>query len=110
MAFGGVGALVIGGLALGYNIYSGEKQREQQKKQLKLQEQANADAKQTAKEQADRADIEQNRANRKKADVAAIQSKEDQSALSGPAGTMLTGNQGVNPDDLKLGGNTLLGS
>ena len=110
MAFGGVGALVLGGLALGYNIYSGEKQREQQKKQLKLQEQANADAKQQAKEAADRADIEQNRANRKKADVAAIQSKEDQSALSGPAGTMLTGNQGVNPDDLKLGGNTLLGS
>ena len=99
-------AAVVG---VGYSIYSGEKQKEQQKKQLKLQEQANADAKQTAKEQADRADIEMNRANRKKADVAAIQSKEDQSALSGPAGTMLTGVQGVDPDQLKLGGNTLLG-
>ena len=99
-------AVVVG---TGYSIYSGEKQKEQQKKQLKLQEQANADAKQTAKEQADRADIEMNRANRKKADVAAIQSKEDPSALSGPAGTMLTGVQGVDPDKLKLGGNTLLG-
>ncbi len=110
MAFGGWGVVVLGSLALGYNVYSQEQNRKQQDKQLKLQEQANTDAKKTAKEAADRADIEQNRANRKKADVAAIQSKEDQSALSGPAGTMLTGNQGVNPDDLKLGGNTLLGS
>ena len=110
MAFGGWGVIALGAAALGYNVYSQEKNRQQQKKQLKLQEQANRDAKQMAKEQAARADIEMNRANRKKADVAAIKSKEDQSALSGPAGTMLTGNQGVNPDDLKLGGNTLLGS
>ena len=99
-------AAVVG---VGYSIYSGEKQQQQQKKQLKLQEQANVEAKETAKKEADRADVEMNRANRKKADVAAVKSKEDQSALSGPAGTMLTGNQGVNPDDLKLGGNTLLG-
>ena len=96
--------------SVGYSIYAGQKQHKQQQKQLKLQEQANIEAKETAKKEADRADVEMNRANRKKADVAAVQSKEDQSALSGPAGTMLTGNQGVNPDDLKLGGNTLLGS
>lgn len=95
--------------SVGYSIYSGQKQQQQQKKQLKLQEEANVEAKETAKKEADRADVEMNRANRKKADVAAIQSKEDQSALSGPAGTMLTGVQGVDPDKLKLGGNTLLG-
>jgi len=50
-----------------------------------------------------------NRANRKRADVSAIQSKEEQAALTGPAGTMLTGVQGVDPNQLNLGGNTLLG-
>ena len=104
-----VAAVVIGAVSVGYQVYSGEKQRQQQKKQLKLQEQANQDARTRAKEAADRADIETNRANRKRADVAAIQSKEEQAALTGPAGTMLTGSQGVNPDNLTLGGNTLLG-
>ena len=102
--------VAITAVGVGYSIYSGEKQREQQKKSIRMQEEANEQAKTEAKEAEDRADIEQNRANRKKADVAAVQSKEEQAALSGPAGTMLTGNQGVNPDDLKLGGNTLLGS
>tara|TARA_B100000902_G_scaffold281821_1_gene267781 strand:+ start:352 stop:675 length:324 start_codon:yes stop_codon:yes gene_type:complete len=95
--------------SVGYSIYAGQKQQQQQKKALKMQEEANQDARETAKKEADRADVEMNRANRKKADVAAIQSKEDQSALSGPAGTMLTGVQGVDPNKLKLGGNTLLG-
>jgi len=105
----GVVAAVAAVASVGYSIYAGNKQHKQQQKQLKLQEEANVEAKETAKKEADRADVEMNRANRKKADVAAIQSKEDQSALSGPAGTMLTGNQGVDPDKLKLGGNTLLG-
>ena len=104
-----VTAAVIGAASVGYQIYSGEQQRRQQKKQLRLQEQANADARQRAKEAADRADVEMNRANRKRADVSAIQSKEEQAALTGPAGTMLTGVQGVDPDQLNLGGNTLLG-
>lgn len=103
-------AIVVGTVGVGYSIYAGEQQKKQQQKQLKLQEQANRDAKQAAQEQKDRADVEMNRANRKRADVSAIQSKEEQAALSGPAGTMLTGVQGVNPDDLTLGGNTLLGS
>ena len=104
MAFAALGAAFVG-----YQVYQGERQHQQQKKQLKMQEQANRDAKQRAKEAADRADIEMNRANRKRADVSAITKKEEQAAMAGPAGTMLTGNQGVNPDDLTLGGNTLLG-
>ena len=104
-----VSAVVIGAASVGYQIYSGEKQRQQQKKQLRLQEQANADARRRAKEASDRADVEMNRANRKRADVSAIQSKEEQAALTGPAGTMLTGVQGVDPNQLNLGGNTLLG-
>ena len=99
----------LGAVYLGYQIYQGERQNQQQKKQLRLQEQANRDARQAQKEANDRADVEMNRANRKKADVSAIQSKEEQAALTGPAGTMLTGVQGVDPNQLNLGGNTLLG-
>ena len=102
-------AVALGTAALGYQVYSGQKQRKQQRKQLALQAQANEDAKVRAKEAADRADIEQNKANRKRADVSAIQSKEEQSALSGPAGTMLTGVGGVDKNQYNLGGNTLLG-
>lgn len=105
MAFG-----IAAAAFFGYSAYQGHKQSKQQEKQLKLQEQANRDAKERAKKAADQADVEMNRANRKRADVAAIQSKEEQSAMTGPAGTMLTGNMGIDPDKLNLGGNTLLGS
>lgn len=80
-------------------------QQKSQKKQLALQRQANADSKQRAKMAQDRADVEQNKANRKTADVAAIQQQE--AAMGG--GTMLTGTSGVDPNKLNLGGNTLLG-
>ena len=103
-------AIVVGTVGVGYSIYAGEQQKKQQQKSLAMQAKANPEAVKRGQEAADRADVEMNRANRKRADVAAIQSKEEQSALSGPAGTMLTGVQGVNPDDLTLGGNTLLGS
>jgi type II secretory pathway pseudopilin PulG len=102
-------AIVVGSVATGYSIYQGERQNRQQKKALRLQEQANRDSRQAQKEAKDRADVEMNRANRKRADVSAIQSKEEQAALTGPAGTMLTGSQGVDPNQLNLGGNTLLG-
>ncbi len=94
----------------GVSIVQGNKQRKQQERQLDMQRKANEDAKTRAKEAADRQDVEQNRANRKRADVSAIQSKEEQASLSGPAGTMLTGVEGVKTEDLTLGGNTLLGS
>ena len=97
-------------VAAGSAYYQGQQQKKQQQKQLAQQRKFNEEAKTRAKEAKDRADIATNKENRKRADVAAIQSKEEQSALSGPAGTMLTGVQGVNPDDLTLGGNTLLGS
>ncbi len=93
----------------GTAYYQGQQQKKQHKKQLEQQRKFNEEAKTRAEEAKERADIETNKANRKRADVAAIQSKEEQSALSGPAGTMLTGVQGVNPDNLTLGGNTLLG-
>ena len=104
MAFAAIGAALVG-----YQVYSGERQHREQKKQLALQRQANEDARQRAKEASDRADIEMNKANRKRADVSAITKKEEQAALTGPAGTLLTGVSGVDSSQLNLGGNTLLG-
>ena len=94
---------------VGYQVYQGERQHKQQQKQLEMQKQANEDAKRRAKEASDRADIEMNKANRKRADVSAITKKEEQAALTGPAGTLLTGVQGVDSSNLNLGGNSLLG-
>ena len=102
--------VALGSAFLGYQVYQGERQHREQKKQLKLQEQANQDARQRAKEASDRADIEMNKANRKRADVSAITKKEEQAALTGPAGTLLTGVSGVDSSQLNLGGNTLLGA
>ena len=104
MAFVALGAAYVG-----YQVYSGERQHREQKRQVEMQKKANEDAKQQAKEAADRADIEMNKANRKRADISAIAKKEQQAAMAGPAGTMLTGVQGVDTKDLNLGGNTLLG-
>tara|TARA_Y100000401_G_C8145833_1_gene137141 strand:+ start:62 stop:388 length:327 start_codon:yes stop_codon:yes gene_type:complete len=97
-----------------FSAYQGYKQGQRQKKaareQLALQQQQNAEAKKRRKEAADRADIAMNKANRKKADISALSAKEEQAAMAGPAGTLLTGNQGVDPNKLNLGGNTLLGA
>ena len=96
-------------VSAGVSYYQGQQQKKQQQKQLEQQRRFNEEAKTRAKEAKDQADIEQNRANRKRADVAAIQSKEEQASLTGPAGTMLTGTTGVPTENLTLGGNTLLG-
>ena len=104
-----VSAIIVGAATVGSQIYASNQQKKQQKKQLALQQQANQDARDRAKEAADRADIEFNKANRRRADVSAITKKEEQAAMAGPAGTLLTGVQRVNTDQLNLGGNTLLG-
>ena len=93
----------------GYQIYQGQQQKKAQKKQLALQAQANEDARKQAKAEADRADIEYNKANRQTADVSAITDESFLEGKGGGAGTMLTGNMGVDPNQLKLGKSTLLG-
>ena len=104
-----VSAIIVGTATVGSQIYSSYQQGKHQRKQLALQRQANQDAKDRAKEAGDRADIEMNKANRKRADVSALTKKEEQAAMAGPAGTLLTGVQGVDSSNLNLGGNTLLG-
>ena len=104
-----VSAVIVGAATVGSQLYASSQQRKQQKKQLALQRQANQDARDRAKEASDRADIEFNKANRRRADVSAITKKEEQAAMAGTAGTLLTGVQGVDSSQLNLGGNTLLG-
>jgi len=104
-----VSAIVVGAATVGSQLYASSQQRKAQKKSLEMQRQAQVDAKERAKEASDRADIEFNKANRKRADVSAITNKEQQAAMAGPAGTLLTGVQGVDSSQLNLGGNTLLG-
>lgn len=96
-------------VSAGVSYFQGQSQKRQQEKQLAMQRQANADARKRADEAKQQSEIEMNKANRKRTGVAAIQSKEEQAAMTGPAGTLLTGNQGVAPENLTLGGNTLLG-
>ena len=93
----------------GVSYYQGQQQKKAQKKQLEQQERFNKEARDRAEKVERQRSEEMNRVNQKRVETGAIRSKEEQAALSGPAGTMLTGVQGVNPDDLTLGGNTLLG-
>lgn len=55
------------------------------------------------------ADQDNNRINQKKPDTSAILAAASQAGKGGVAGTMLTGPQGIDPNALSLGKNTLLG-
>ena len=97
-------------IGTGYGIVQGQKQSKAQDKQLAMQRDMNENAKQTAKAENERADMEYNKSNRQTADVSAITEESKLMAKGGAAGTMLTGNMGVDPNELNLGGgSTLLG-
>jgi len=99
-------AYVIGGAMLAstaYQAYEGNKANQDQRS---AQRQAQATAEATAKT----ADEAQNKATQKRTDVAGALSAAMQAGKAGASGTMLTGPQGVDPNALSLGKNTLLGS
>lgn len=77
--------------------------------QKKAAEKASQQAQDNANKQAAQADQDMNRANQKKPDTSAILSAASQAGKAGASGTMLTGPQGVDPNALNLGKNTLLG-
>lgn len=93
----------------GYSIYQGEKAASQQEEALRQQQQAQTEAKAQATSQERRSQQAYNAANRKSPDVGSIMAGAEQAAKSGGAGTMLTGPTGVDPNQLALGKNTLLG-
>ena len=72
-------------------------QRKQQERALEQQRIANQQAKETAEAEAQRAEIAYNQANQQKPEVQAIISRSQEAATQGPAATVLTGNNTVNP-------------
>lgn len=92
-----------------YSVYQGERNADAQAEAMRKQEQAQANALEVQKKQAQAAEQNINRANRKQPDVAGIAQQSQAMASQGGGSTMLTGPQGVNPNELALGKSTLLG-
>jgi uncharacterized protein YlxW (UPF0749 family) len=91
-----------------YSIYSGEQQQKQQKKSLQMQAEANKKAETTALKQESQSQQSINKANQKQADTSAILAAAQEA--SGQNQTLLTGPMGIDPNQLALGRNTLLGA
>jgi hypothetical protein len=94
-------AAAVAGAAIAYN--NGQEQK-------KAAERAAQQAQANAQKQEKAADEATNRANQKRADTGAALDAATQAGKAGASGTMLTGPQGIAPDLLNLGRNTLLGS
>jgi hypothetical protein len=105
----GVTAAVTAVVGTAYTVKRGEEQKKEQAKALAEQKKANTQAQVAAEKAESRADMEYNRQNQKQANVSSIVSESEQAGKTGAAGTMLTGNMGIDPNLLKLGKNTLLG-
>ena len=96
-------------VAVGYTIYSGERAADAQREQLDMQRRAQENAMQQQKKADKMAEEATNKANAKRPDAQGILAAAEQSAMAGDMSTMLTGAQGVKPEDLQLGRKTLLG-
>lgn len=95
------GALAVTAATTAYSAYN---QNRQAKKAAAAQSQANALAQRQQKDAASKAEQEQNRVNKQSVNAGSILgSMFDDNYAS------LTGGTGINPDDLLLGSNTLLG-
>lgn len=84
-------------------------QQQQASKANKMQKEAMNQAQTNADKQAKAAEEANNKASAKRPDTNAILDAASQSGKAGASGTMLTGPQGVDPNALSLGKNTLLG-
>lgn len=102
-------AAVAAAAGTAYSIYSGERAADAQREAMQKQETAQREALDIQKKQAEKAEQNVNRATRRQPDVQAIGQQSQQMATQGGGSTMLTGPQGVNPNELALGKSTLLG-
>jgi hypothetical protein len=93
----------------GYSVYAGEQGKKAQEDAMRKQEAAQAEAAKQAQAQTEASMGAMRAANRRAPDVAGIMQAAQESGGGGPAGTMLTGPMGVNPQDLQLGRSSLLG-
>lgn len=85
-----------------YSIYSGQRQ-------ARAQRDAQNQARAAAERQATAADQAMNAANQKRPNTSEILDAANQAGRAGVSGTMLTGTNGVDPNQLALGRSTLLG-
>tara|TARA_R100000664_G_C2711719_1_gene108269 strand:- start:16 stop:339 length:324 start_codon:yes stop_codon:yes gene_type:complete len=90
-------------------VKSANDQRKVQRQALEDQRKANERAESRAIAEKQRSEQEYNRANRQNVDVESSLDAAELSAQQGASGTLLTGNMGVDPNELNLGQNTLLG-
>ena len=105
-----VTAVVAGAAATTYvAVSSANEQRRVQNQALADQRQANERAEARAKAEEQRSQQEYNRANRQDVDVTSSLDASELSAKQGASGTLLTGSMGVDPNELNLSKNTLLG-
>jgi hypothetical protein len=93
-----------------YGTYQqGKNQEAAAKKQYKAAQDA-ANQQKVLADQAANADAQaQNRANQRSANAGGILDQASAAAKGGASGTLLTGAQGIDPNALSLGKNTLLG-
>lgn len=105
----GVTAVVIAGAGLAYSVYSGEEAKKDRKDMAAKQEAANQQTIAETKKQTETSQQEINRANQRRPDTQAAMANAEMATGGGSSGTMLTGPQGIDPQQLALGKNTLLG-
>jgi len=109
----GIAALVAGAAAAtagtAYSIVAGEQGKAAQKKAMEQQRVSQERASRQAEAQAAESKANIRRSQQQAPDVASIMAAAQQSGAGGPAGTMLTGPAGIDPSQLTLGRNTLLG-
>lgn len=101
-------AAAVGGTA--YGIVNGQAQQGAQKQALKRQNQAQQTAEAATLSTQRKNETAQNAAAAKTPDVTAILARAATAGNAGSNGTMLTGKNGVDPNALSLGKNTLLGA
>tara|TARA_R100000654_G_scaffold1736_2_gene6391 strand:- start:1933 stop:2262 length:330 start_codon:yes stop_codon:yes gene_type:complete len=109
MAGTAIGA-AIGLFSLHQANKNANKQRQIQQQALEEQRKSNEQAVARAKAENLRSEQEYNRANRQNVNVASALDASELSAKQGASGTLLTGTMGVDPSELNLSKNTLLGA
>jgi len=105
----GITAAVAAVVGTTYAVYSGEQAKDRQKDALRQQEQAQQQQLTQAKEAASTSQQNINKANQRRPNTQAIMADTQMASGAGASGTMLTGPQGIDPQQLALGKNTLLG-
>lgn len=96
---------IMAGAAVAGTVISYQNGKKQEAAAEKAMQQAQANADKQAKS----ADEAMNKANQKRPNVQGVLDSATQAGKAGASGTMLTGPQGVSPDQLNLGRSTLLG-